>query len=94
MTIEAQNIMDRTVFHSDHFEILIDARGFRPEEIKCLLTSQSVEVSAQKEDQSANAQKRMSLVRQYILPKLIVPENGQCCLSSDGMLLIAVPWLN
>ncbi|XP_050311431.1 alpha-crystallin A chain-like [Anthonomus grandis grandis] len=86
-------IMDKAFFLPDRFEILIDARGFRPEDIKCMLTANSLEVSAQKEDRTDNAQKRISLTRQYVLPQNAVPEKGQCCLSSDGMLLVTAPWL-
>ncbi|KAL1491444.1 hypothetical protein ABEB36_012042 [Hypothenemus hampei] len=84
--------MDKTMFHPDRFEIFIDARGFRPDEIKCTVTKHTIEIVAQKEDQCENAQKRTSLIRQYFLPKNTVPENAQCCLTSEGTLLVTAPW--
>nr|AHE77379.1 heat shock protein [Lissorhoptrus oryzophilus] len=87
--------MDHVIFHSDRFEILVDTRGFKPEEIKCNMTPTSVEVTAQTDAKiDNNVQKRMSLSRQYMLPQNAVPENGVCCLSQEGILLITAPWSN
>jgi len=52
-----------------------------------------VEVVAQKDDPSENAQKRTSLIRQYLLPKNAIPEHGQCCFSADGVLAVTAPWI-
>ncbi|XP_066148166.1 alpha-crystallin A chain-like [Euwallacea fornicatus] len=85
--------MDQVIFHPDHFEILIDLRGFRPEEIKCILTANTVEVIAQNAQQMENAQKILYLVRQYLLPKNASSEQGYCCLVGEGMLFITAPWI-
>ncbi|CAG9771188.1 unnamed protein product [Ceutorhynchus assimilis] len=84
--------MDKTVFYQDRFEILVDTRGYQPYEIKCLMTNKIVEVIAQKENQQDNAQKCNALMRQFVLPQNFVSENGQCCLSPDGVLTITAPW--
>ncbi|XP_030749538.1 alpha-crystallin B chain-like isoform X3 [Sitophilus oryzae] len=86
------SVMDNVFFYQDRFEILVDARGFKPEEIKCTVTPRSVEVLAQTENQIENAQRRMTLTRQYVLPKNASPENGTCCLSNEGIFLVTAPW--
>lgn len=85
-------LIKQTIWYG-FIQILIDARGFRPEEIKCTITARSVEVVAQKDDPSENAQKRTSLIRQYLLPKNAIPEHGQCCFSADGVLAVTAPWI-
>ncbi|XP_018564634.1 major egg antigen-like [Anoplophora glabripennis] len=88
-----QPTMDSVLFLQDRFEILIDARGFRPEDVKCSLTINLVEVAAQKYEKFNAGNKSMTLTRSYQLPQPIKPEEGICCMSSEGILLISAPWL-
>ncbi|KAL3281070.1 hypothetical protein HHI36_004294 [Cryptolaemus montrouzieri] len=84
--------MDSVFFHSDRFEILVDARGYRPEELRCVITANNINVTAQKKECVNDSEKNISMSRNYQLPQDIIPENGNCCLSSDGILLITAPW--
>ncbi|XP_076269982.1 protein lethal(2)essential for life-like [Rhynchophorus ferrugineus] len=92
-SLHLNSIMDNVTFYQDRFEILVDIRGFKPEEIKCTVTQRAVEVLAQSEDYSENNQKRMVLSRQYFLPKFANADAGSCCLSSEGVLLVTAPWV-
>lgn len=71
---------------------MIDVRGFRPEEIKCKITYDAVEVFAQKQEKMQSASKSMALARTYQLPQRVIPTEGNCCLSIEGILLITAPW--
>ncbi|XP_044751955.1 protein lethal(2)essential for life-like [Coccinella septempunctata] len=84
--------MDSVFFLTDRFEILVDARGYKPEELRCVITANNVNVMAQKKECVNDTEKNVSMSRNYQLPQDIVPENGNCCLSSDGILLITAPW--
>ncbi|CAH1967276.1 unnamed protein product [Acanthoscelides obtectus] len=84
--------MDNIVFHSDRFEILIDVRGFRPEDISCKISPNMVEVFAQRQETADVVGRIISLSRNYQLPQNVRPENGDCYLSSEGVLLVTAPW--
>lgn len=71
---------------------MIDVRGFLPEEIKCKITHDSVEVLAQKQEKMESASKSVALARTYQLPQNVIPTQGNCCLSTEGILLITAPW--
>lgn len=75
------------------FQIVIDVRGFQAEEIKCKITQETVEVLAQKEEKSNSGSKSMALARNYHLPQMVSPTEGNCCLSAEGILLITAPWI-
>ncbi|KAJ8913521.1 hypothetical protein NQ315_017072 [Exocentrus adspersus] len=90
---EEESMMDSVLFHQDRFEIMIDARGFRPEDVKCSMTPNVVEVLAQKQEKVNSTTRTISLTRTYQLPQVIKPEEGTCYLSSEGLLLITAPWL-
>ncbi|KAJ8981723.1 hypothetical protein NQ317_003788 [Molorchus minor] len=85
-------VMDNLFFHQDRFEILIDARGFRPEDIKCTMTQSILEVVGQRVENVSNACRSMSLARTYQFPQPVIPEEGTCCFSSEGILSITAPW--
>lgn len=71
---------------------MIDVRGFRPEEIKCKITQEAVEVFAQKQEKIESTSKSMALARSYQLPQKANPAQGNCCLSIEGILLVTAPW--
>ncbi|RZC36378.1 HSP20 domain containing protein [Asbolus verrucosus] len=84
--------MDNVFFGNDRFELMVDTRGYRPEELKCTVGPNTIEITAQKQEVSAGAQRILETARSYQLPQLVVPQQAVCCLSSEGLLLIVVPW--
>ncbi|CAG9837373.1 unnamed protein product [Diabrotica balteata] len=84
--------MDAVFFHQDRFELLVDARGFRPEDIKCKMTTNLVEIIGQRQEALNSGSKSMSLARNYHLPQPVKPEEGNCCFSTEGILLVTAPW--
>ncbi|KAG5874944.1 hypothetical protein JTB14_018859 [Gonioctena quinquepunctata] len=80
--------MDTVFFHQDRFELLIDARGFQPEDIKCRITPNLVEILAQRQECCDKASRSMALTRNYQLPQCVKPQEGNCCYSSEGILLV------
>lgn len=74
-------------------QLIIDVRGYRPEELKCVVEPQKVQVVAEKNDTTNNpAKANTSIKRSYKLNQPVVPTKAICCLSAEGILLIAVPW--
>lgn len=73
-------------------KILIDVRGFDPGDITCKITPDNVEVMAQRQEKVETMSKSMSLARNYYLPQKVTPSDGNCCLSTEGILLISAPW--
>ena len=71
---------------------MIDTRGYNPEDLKCTVGPNSVEVTAQRQEISTTAQRCMATSRSYQLPQNVLPQQAVCCLSTEGILLVAVPW--
>nr|CAI5833076.1 unnamed protein product [Callosobruchus analis] len=47
---------------------------------------------AQKQESADATSRSISLSRNYQLPQNVRPEDGSCCLSSEGLLLVTAPW--
>ncbi|XP_025834572.1 alpha-crystallin B chain-like [Agrilus planipennis] len=90
--------MDSVFFHKDRFEVVIDVRGYCPNEIKCQMLGNVIEILAEKKDENecpgGTTNRVMTLTRRYELPQAIKPNCGSCALSSDGVLVICAPWNN
>nr|QNJ44849.1 sHSP16.1 [Agasicles hygrophila] len=84
--------MDAVFFHKDRFELLVDARGFTPNNIKCKMTPTFIEILGHRVEEPLNGSKSMSLARKYQLPQAVKPEEGNCCFSTEGILLVTAPW--
>ncbi|XP_056633938.1 alpha-crystallin B chain-like [Diorhabda carinulata] len=84
--------MDAVFFHSDRFDLLIDARGFRPEDIKCKMSPNLIEIIGQRQENANSGNKSMTLSRNYQLPQAVKPEEGNCFFSTEGVLLVSAPW--
>jgi hypothetical protein len=49
-------------------------------------------VVAQRDEVASGTQRSLSTTRSYQLPQFVVPQQAVCCLSSEGILLVAIPW--
>ncbi|GJQ77742.1 hypothetical protein Trydic_g16009 [Trypoxylus dichotomus] len=90
--ILAAKEIDGIFFSNDKLEVVVDVRGFNPENVRCNITGEVIEISASQhsqEDESKMSQK--SMTRKYQVRDMD-PENSICNLSSDGFLYITVPW--
>ncbi|XP_044267131.1 uncharacterized protein LOC123012951 [Tribolium madens] len=84
--------MDSVFFNDDRFELIVDTRGFKPEDVKCTVSPNAIEIIASKQEIQAGTQRSMSTTRSYQLPQFIQPRRALCCFSREGILLVAVPW--
>lgn len=87
---------DGVYFSDEKFELVVDVRGYKPENIKCVVTGTVIEINAsqiiQEANGSKNYEKSMSMTRAYQLPSQINPQTSICNLSSDGFLYIMAQW--
>ncbi|KAI4459737.1 heat shock protein hsp-12.2-related [Holotrichia oblita] len=87
---------DGVYFSNDKFELVVDVRGYKPENVKCIVTGNVIEVNASQTIQEANGsksyEKSMSMNRAYQLPSQINPQTSVCNLSSDGFLYVMAAW--
>ncbi|XP_017773167.1 PREDICTED: uncharacterized protein LOC108560222 [Nicrophorus vespilloides] len=88
--------MGTIYIHEDRFEAIVDTRGYAPNEIKCLVNEGYLEITATSgQNQLHNGfptSVEKTLSRKFKMVRPVVPERSVCCLSNDGMLLIAAPW--
>lgn len=56
------------------------------------MTADTVEVTGETEKKQGGCERRMTMSRFYQLPQAIKPEEANCLLSEDGVLVIIVPW--
>lgn len=75
-------------------QIVIDARGYAPQDIQCAITQDNVEINATAKMKEGNKERSTTMTRSYQLPKNVLPERGSCNLSADGILVVSVPWKN
>lgn len=71
---------------------MVDTRGYNPQDIKCMVSNNSIVLIAEREEVSGTSQKKMSTSRRYDLPQGVIPEQTICYLSAEGVLLVAAPW--
>lgn len=100
--ISNQNILQLTTevdgvfFTCDKFELVVDVKGYSPENIRCTITGNAIEISATQKEEEGNGQQRceksVTMSRRYQLPANVNPYNSTCNLSSDGLLYVVVPW--
>lgn len=72
----------------------MDARGYAPQDIECAVTQDNIEIMASTVQKEGNTERKTTMTRSYQLPKQVAPERGACNLSSEGVLVISVPWKN
>ncbi|KAH0813711.1 hypothetical protein GEV33_009079 [Tenebrio molitor] len=70
--------MDSVFFNDDRFELMVDTRGYRPEDLRCTISPNSVMVVAQRDEVASGTQRSLSTTRSYQLPQFVVPQ--QACL--------------
>lgn len=77
----------------DGFEVKIDVKHFKPEEIKVKTVDNSIVIEAKHEEKKDSESSYISrqFVRRFDLPKEFKPEQVVSNLSSDGLLLIKCP---
>ncbi|KAK5645922.1 hypothetical protein RI129_004386 [Pyrocoelia pectoralis] len=90
--------MDNVQFYNDKIEIVVNVNGFAPRDIRCNITPDKIEVTAQQSDNTSNTaegvvQSQMSMNRTYELPQRINVNAALCYLSADGFLAIVAPWI-
>lgn len=88
---------DGVFFTKERFELIVDLRGYKPENIRCIVTDNAIEIIALRNDPEMTAgtqkcQNSSSMSRRYQLPSSVNPQNSMCNLSSEGFLYISVPW--
>lgn len=72
----------------------MDARGYSPQDIQCAVTQDKIEIMASNIQKEGNTERKTTMTRSYQLPKHVIPERGLCNLSSEGILVVSVPWQN
>ncbi|KAF5269327.1 hypothetical protein FQR65_LT02629 [Abscondita terminalis] len=95
---DVDDSMDNVQFHDDRIEIVINVIGYQPEDIRCNVTSDKIEIVAQQPSNTTSTadglvQSNTYMNRTYELPRKININQTICFLSSDGFLGISAPWV-
>ncbi|CAH0564216.1 unnamed protein product [Brassicogethes aeneus] len=82
--------IDKAFYHKTGIDIVLDRRGFEPQHISCSITTDSVEILAERKIEQGH----MKAAKRYLkLRQQIDPNTGECCMSSEGIILLTASWL-
>ncbi|GLV39261.1 hypothetical protein CBL_06311 [Carabus blaptoides fortunei] len=90
--IYALSHMEYAYFHNDRFELIVNVKGYKPEDIRVNVLVDKIELLTQKP--LTQTQQNIITTRLYQLPQRICPCSGYCQINSEGVLLIWAPWCN
>ncbi|XP_069681212.1 uncharacterized protein [Periplaneta americana] len=85
---------DNMEFKPECFQIVMDMKGFTPEDITVTLQGNVLDVSATTEVQGPSSIEQKAMQRRYYLPRNVQADALQSNLSSDGILVLSAPWQN
>lgn len=78
--------------------MVVDARGYAPENIRCTITANVVEVIAEKVERKPHGtsvvEQTQTMNRVYHLPNEVNPKTSTCRLSAEGILVVSAKWVS